>query len=387
MTLLKNRTSLSALFLLFSLIFPGFLTIPALANQDINRNPWSLLETHQEHILQLSSDKDALAFFRALSQPPSQSTNTRITSRQFSKEILLPEEIRESISTYLASLTAIAYARSHRRNLAEAATPYPPSSEMVPGDLQRQWILQQSSLQTFQTVKDIYQQVSDWSQIALQPLSSDQENDFARFASYYDHTYPFWDDDPSSWTSMFEKNGPKSLEARLLEYWQNADQTANQQPVSPSIHQAYAQRYAKTRLLPIFKAVLLSKIIQLEASGYEAARNSWHRIQEWQQQNQINSAAARLCGNWQWLVHNHQNHGDHKAVITFSPPDEPTTQIQPSIIQIQGDTVYLKWTFPQGIQEDSLLLSNHDTHIEGTFKNSLGPHGSISGKRLSTCRS
>jgi hypothetical protein len=75
-------------------------------------------------------------------------------------------------------------------------------------------------------------------------------------------------------------------------------------------------------------------------------------------------------------------------VITFSSLEQSSpSQPQPTTITIQGDTVYLKWTFPQGFQEDSLLLSNRDTHLEGTFKNSLGPHGSISGKRLTSCQS
>jgi len=110
-------------------------------------------------------------------------------------------------------------------------------------------------------------------------------------------------------------------------------------------------------------------------------------MQHWQQQEQTNHAMMRLCGTWKWIIHNHQNHGDHKTTMTFHPPGQSSSShVQPTTILIHGDTVYLRWTFPQGIQEDSLLLSNRDSRLEGTFTNSLGPHGSISGQRLSPCK-
>ena len=127
--------------------------------------------------------------------------------------------------------------------------------------------------------------------------------------------------------------------------------------------------------------------LDVKTQAYETAWNTWHRIQQWHQQEQTSLAKLRICGTWKWIIHNHQNHGDQKTTITFSPPGLTTpSQTQPTTILIHGDTVYLKWIFPQGIQEDSLLLSNRDSRLEGTFTNSLGPHGSISGQRLSPCQ-
>lgn len=383
-----TRTILSALYLLHLLIFPFFPTVPAFANEDISQNPWSLLERHREQILQLSSDEDAFAFFHSVSPLQSKARQIRNTTRPSQNLIVpeeMPEKMKKAIPTYLASLAVIAYSRTYRKNMLEPALPKTPSSQLIPGHRQLQWITNQSPLQTFKSATDFFQQVSNWTQITSQPLPPD--NGYTEFAAYYDHAYPYWEDHSLSWTSLFQKQGQQGVETRLREYWQASDQPGHQQSVSPSTQHAYVQRYTQTRLLPLFQAALLSHLNHLEVTGYETGWESWHQIQQWQQQNQIKSATARLCGTWKWLVHNHQNHGDHKATITFSPPDDPSSQIQPTTIQIQGDTVYLKWTFPQGIQEDSLLLSNHDTHLEGTFKNSLGPHGSISGKRLSTCRS
>ncbi len=192
---------------------------------------------------------------------------------------------------------------------------------------------------------------------------------------------------PQSRPQRHEEEGLQGIEVRLHEYWQQPDRPASQPTIPEPTKQTYTHHYVETRLLPIFQAYLLSHTVQAEAQVYDIAWENWKRIQQWQQQEQTTLALTRLCGTWKWIVHNHQNHGDHKMTMTFSPPGQASpSQLAPTTVIIQGNTVYLKWTFPQGIQEDSLLLSNHDTHLEGTFRNSLGPHGSISGKRLSDCQ-
>ena len=359
---------------------------PTFANQELTGTPLSLLEQHRTEILQLSSDTEAHALFQSITKPRITSTQPKILSQSSLTGSFQGAEIKEAITTYLASLAATAHAQEVRKSILGSTPDNPPSSETPTGEAQLQWIIQQSSLQALKPLMNFYEQVSAWSQANSQGLPS--VNGFSDYASYYDRTYPDSDDSPLSWTTLLQEHGQKGIEGRLLEYWQAPDHLANHPASSPTIHQTYAQRYIGTRLLPMFQATLLTQSIQVEATAYETAWKAWHHIQQWQQKEQTQSATTRLCGTWQWLVHNHQNHGDHKMTITFGSPDQSSpSQLEPTTIAIQGDTVYIKWTFPQGIQEDSLLLSNHDTHLEGTFKNSLGPHGSISGKRLSTCRS
>jgi len=139
--------------------------------------------------------------------------------------------------------------------------------------------------------------------------------------------------------------------------------------------------------MSIFHGNLLMQALQVETQAYKVAWESWHHLQQGQQQRQSRQARMRLCGTWKWIIHNHQNHGDHKTMMTFTPPENATpSHVQPTTVFMHGDTLYLKWIFPQGIQEDSLLFSNHDTRLEGTFTNSVGPYGSISGQRLSPCK-
>jgi hypothetical protein len=98
-------------------------------------------------------------------------------------------------------------------------------------------------------------------------------------------------------------------------------------------------------------------------------------------------SAARLCGTWQWTIHNHKNHLEQKTTIVLLPPGAaaPPEFPQPAKMVVMGDAVYLRWEFPRGYQEDSLLLAQEDRRLEGTFRNTAGDWGAITGKRLAPC--
>lgn len=388
MMLHPNRNRWSIFRLIGIQIFIFWSLSPAFAMQESPSLPWSFLEQHRAHILQLASDDEALAFFHSATTIDPESSRIHSKTQSAPTQSNLPAEIKEAIMSYLKSLAATTHAQTFQEILAKPSTTMLPSStDLLPSEAQLQWIIKQPTLQTLKPVIDFYDRLSAWSPTTASPaLPPDDE--FAKFASYYDQTYQDWDGSPLSWVSIFKKNGQKGIEDTLLEYWQTSDHLATQHTSSSGIHNVYTHHYIQTRLLPMFRANLLTHVIQFEATAYVTAWKAWRTIQEWQQQEQTQFAITRLCGTWRWIVHNHQNHGDRKMTLTFSPPDQPSpSQFAPTTIEIHGDTVYLKWIFPQGVQEDSLLLSNNDTHLEGTFKNSLGPHGSISGKRLSTCRS
>ncbi len=358
----------------------------AFANQKSTGLPWSFLEEHHTQILQLASDDEAVAFFTSTTTRETRGSRIFRNSQSVPTQLNLPTEMRETINSYLKSLAATNHAQILRETLVKPTTGIPPLSDIIPGEAQLQWIMNHSSLQELKLIIDGYRQISAWSQRATShPVPPERE--FAKFASYYDQTYQDWDESPQSWTSLFTQHGQKGIEDRLREYWQRSHHLNDLHQPLPPIHDAFTQLYIETRLLPMFRMILLTKTGELEATAYGNTWDAWKKIQQWQQQEQINSDSTRLCGTWRWVVHNHQNHGDRKMTVTFSPPDQSSpSQIAPTAIEIHGDTVYLKWTFPQGVQEDSLLISNNDSRLEGTFKNSLGPYGSISGKRLSTCQ-
>ena len=362
-------------------------TLPTAVGQDSSlEHPWRLLKEHRAPILELSSDQAALKFNQSFMPKPRQAQHLRTRrkpSRNQDTSNPVSQEMQATITTFWAAMATIGYIQKLRAIPEEPLNNHFFSGNL-PLDGQRKWILSKPSLEKFQHLMKIQQKLSR--SLPQDPEALPPANDYPQFAYFHDQSNST--PDRPSWTNTLSNLGFEGIEARLHEYWQQKDQQSTlHTAASDSQKQAYIQQYVASRLLPMFHAYLLAQAIQVEAQAYDVAWESWHRIQQWQQEEQVNRARARLCGSWKWIIHNHQNHGDHKTTMTFTPPGFATPpQVQPTIILIHGDTVYLKWTFPQGIQEDSLLLSNRDTRLEGTFTNSLGPHGSISGQRLSPCQ-
>ncbi len=121
-------------------------------------------------------------------------------------------------------------------------------------------------------------------------------------------------------------------------------------------------------------------------SSQQAVREWWY-LKTWKDRVRTLRGQARLCGTWQWAIHNHQqHHHEQKLSLIFPPPGKEGTGI-PGLTEIivLGDIVYLRWEVDGRTQEDSLLFTKEAQRLEGTFVNSQGGWGSISGKRTATC--
>lgn len=131
-------------------------------------------------------------------------------------------------------------------------------------------------------------------------------------------------------------------------------------------------------------------LLAVERSAFESSRlatAAWWDIYGWKERIRQARGRARLCGTWQWTIHNHQHHEEQKNTLVFPPEgQEPANIPAPSEMIILGDSIYLRWEHNGHIQEDSLLFMKDNTKIEGSFANSLGGWGSISGKRLAACK-
>ncbi|MEX0830267.1 MAG: hypothetical protein WD032_08485 [Nitrospirales bacterium] len=342
------------------------------------------MKAYHDEILQLSSDNEALTFHKKFTSKPqsSQDSATRQNASKKRKAIdPISLEEQTTITTFWAALATIGMIQEFRMGQQSPLRDHL-SLGTTPSDAQREWLLSKYSLEGLKPLLEFQQKLS--TSFSEEALALPFDNEYARFANFHDQS----NSSPGNpeWVNLFNDLGFKGIENRLQEYW-HQQESQNPKPISDAHKQAYIQQYIASKLLPMFHTYFLTHAIQVEAQAHEVAWESWYRIQQWQQQEQSNQAILRLCGTWKWIIHNHQNHGDHKTTTTFSPPGQDTPpHVQPTTVLIHGDAVYLKWTFPQGIQEDSLLLSNHDTRLEGTFRNSRGPHGSISGQRLSPCQ-
>lgn len=138
---------------------------------------------------------------------------------------------------------------------------------------------------------------------------------------------------------------------------------------------------------PARMAHLAGLAFRAETEAERNARLSWDRLHSWNEQVKAQKAAERLCGTWQWTIHNHKNHQEHKTAIVLLPPGTPAPPDipQPAKMVVLGDAVYLRWDFQRGYQEDSLLFVKEGRHLEGTFMATTGDWGAITGKRVADC--
>lgn len=125
-------------------------------------------------------------------------------------------------------------------------------------------------------------------------------------------------------------------------------------------------------------------VAHIEAWAIATVHREWFKIYNWKDQVRQQRGLVRLCGTWQWSIHNHQNHREEKTAVIFAPPGS-VSATSPAEIIVLGDSVYLRWETRAGVQEDSLLFSGEGQRLEGTFVNTAGGWGSITGKRTAAC--
>ena len=132
---------------------------------------------------------------------------------------------------------------------------------------------------------------------------------------------------------------------------------------------------------------VLERAARLEVDAMQAGYLEWDRVRSWKDRVRGLRGQTRLCGTWQWIIHNHQqNHREQKLSLLF-PSVGQTQATLPGLVEtiVLGENVYLRWELDGRVQEDSLQFSKEGQRLEGTFVNSQGGWGSISGKRTVGC--
>ena len=150
----------------------------------------------------------------------------------------------------------------------------------------------------------------------------------------------------------------------------------------PEISPSDQGNTAKVKLM-----TLSQQAARLQVETLQAAYQDWDRLRGWKDRVRLLRGQARLCGTWQWVIHNHQrHHQEQKLSLLFPPPGAEHANI-PGLVEliVLGDNVYLRWEIDGRVQEDSLQFAKDGQRLEGTFVNSQGGWGSISGKRTASC--
>ena len=133
--------------------------------------------------------------------------------------------------------------------------------------------------------------------------------------------------------------------------------------------------------------MVLERATRLEVDAMQAGYQEWDRIRNWKDRVRELRGQARLCGTWQWIIHNHQQHHQEQKLSLLFPPAGNTQATLPGLVEtiVLGENVFLRWEIDGRVQEDSLQFSKEGQRLEGTFVNSQGGWGSISGKRTAGC--
>lgn len=131
-------------------------------------------------------------------------------------------------------------------------------------------------------------------------------------------------------------------------------------------------------------AVTATRLAQAAA---QQAMDEWWLLKSWKDRVRVARGQSRLCGTWQWVIHNHKHHHQEQKISLIFPPPGVSEYGIPGLTEVVvlGDAVYLRWEANGQTQEDSLLFSNEGQRLEGTFVNSQGGWGSITGKRTANC--
>jgi hypothetical protein len=164
--------------------------------------------------------------------------------------------------------------------------------------------------------------------------------------------------------------------------WRNSLDQLSDVVASPEWAKGNQGESASTLLVTV-----LERAVRLEVDAMQASYQEWDRIRNWKDRVRELRGQARLCGTWQWIIHNHQQHHQEKKLLLFFPPAGNTQTTLPGLVEtiVLGENVYLRWEIDGRAQEDSLQFSKEGQRLEGTFVNSQGGWGSISGKRTAGC--
>ncbi len=342
-----------------------------------------VLDAHGDQLGSLSSDAPALEFYRkqlapalGLKDTVSLLEENRRRARR-TGTVPLPV-LREPALELTTALVAWFYSRS-LREAAEAVGSSALSQFIADREAQQQWLsppLEGQDPPAFARATSLAHVLVSFEDgpppDRVRPIA------YAELAAYLDRSYPELTG-PNSWSALAERDGTKGIWSRLREFWK-------ENPADEPLQKQAGLRYFNSRLRPVLKAHVSALSIHAQAEAEREARARWSELRSWRKAWSTRKGLYRLCGTWAWIVHNHQSHQDHKMVMAFPPPGSSGhSGPVPDEVVVFGDTVYLRWEFQGGYQEDSLLFSARDARLEGTFRNSRGPYGSITGKRTARC--
>ncbi|MBI5854587.1 MAG: hypothetical protein HZB35_05025 [Nitrospirae bacterium] len=345
-----------------------------------------VVSTHGTQLSAVASDAEAIAFLTAqLGQPLmiSEAVDALQTKSRPGKSGPDPEkglrtELVESATRLVGSL--VAWHWSDRALQAAQAEGKESLLTWVEQSSQpRQWLTSAGQAVTLSTLSLFAETLTGLGDTYpdLAPASSTPP--CTDYSTHLDRTYPLLAGQTTSWLGVAQQDGLPGLKRRL-------DDATLSSGLSLTDQRICARTYVQTRLYPVLHAHLVAQALQGRAEAERDAQTLTDLLRRWPERRRELHGLTRLCGTWQWSIHNHRHHQETKTTMTFPPPDGPPPPgLRPSKIVVLGDAIYIRWDFQGGFQEESLLFTGEGARLEGSFVNSTGAWGSITGKRTAAC--
>ena len=247
---------------------------------------------------------------------------------------------------------------------------------------QQHWLSTDTSRSALNRAISLATVLSDFPPVAPETITSGEIAD--RYFQHLDRTFPHLTESSESWMHVAENEGAAGIRRRLMSFWD--DTSIAHANLSDSERQAWASQYFFTRLKPVLTAQVIASATRADSAAEQGIQSHWKVLRTASETTREINGQARLCGTWQWTIHNHQRHLDQKVAMVFAHPENKSfAGPRPAKAVVLGDVVYLRWEFPGVVQEDSLLFTGEGQRLEGSFVNSSGAWGSITGKRTAPC--
>jgi hypothetical protein len=245
----------------------------------------------------------------------------------------------------------------------------------------RAWLSEKSASQPWQRAWHLATVVASLDSVPI--LEGPVASAYRDYAAAMERAYPKTIESDDSWLALAERDGASGVNRRLME---------GEAPgsLSPDDRRRLAGQYVALKLRPALTAYAVAIVVRAETEAGHHVREIWQRLRQWPDRQRELKGFVRLCGTWQWTIHNHQNHQEFKTMMVFpaligGEGTGPQAGPKPADIRIFSDAVYLRWEMQGITQEDSLLFSKEGQRLEGTFVNSAGAWGAITGKRIAPC--
>ncbi len=342
------------------------------------------LETAKPKITDITSNEQAQGFINKIIGPfipASQNGNPRIRRPKGQQ---LPPSISEKMVSLGKEISKWNFSYEFEKQLDKDIGSIP-DTNLVFSNAHLSWVKESSPQSEFLRVLGISETYVDLAKIPVTIF--EEPPHFASYALGISQTYTSWTKDNQGLLTIAEKEGAQGITQRLEAYWDKNVSPLLEPSLTPERRASYVARYLHLHFLPYMQIYLQKALLKQQLESKYQARALWGELRQWQIDQKQVKGLMRLCGTWQWLIHNHQNHGDHKTVMVYPPPSQfDRLDPKPAKIQVQGNTVYIRWEFPRGIiQEESLLFSENDRALSGTFVNNMGPLGNITARRVKPC--